>query len=110
MNVTVKRSLDATPRRTNECCLGDIDRGERISVYGFRYLLCLEGTALRIWQLIDGTHTINEIIDQLAGEFAVPNRAAMEYEVVSYFDRLEKIGLVAWRLRPLFEEVQLDGT
>jgi hypothetical protein len=98
--------LNKKPRRTNDCWLGDLNGNAYVC--GQRFLLFLEGTALRIWQLMDGHMTVAEIVDQLNKEYSCTNRRIMLEDVIRYILGLEESGLAAWRTRPLFEEVELD--
>lgn len=72
------------------------------------FFVHFEETALRIWQLMDGSRTILELVEQLCREYAPVNENKVLEDTISYIMQLEKIGLAAWRSRPLFEEVQLD--
>jgi|GEM_PF-3462399 len=96
------------PRRTNECCFGDLDGCEQIHVYGHHFLIRLEGSALRIWQLMDGRHTVDQMVRRLAMDYHGAGEGAIREQVAYFLLRLEELGLAAWRHRPLFEEVKLD--
>lgn len=100
--------LNKVPRRTNECWLGDIYNDDEIYVCGYKFLVHFEETALRIWQLMDGSRTILELVEQLCRECDPVNESKVLEDTIRYIMQLEKIGLAAWRSRPLFEEVQLD--
>jgi len=105
---THARFLPKVPRRTNECWLGDLDSDRPLYVCGHKFLTRLEGTALRIWQLIDGSRTMEDIIDRLTGEFVGADRETIAEQTIGYMIQLERAGLAAWRSRPLFEGVELD--
>ncbi len=100
--------LNKIPRRTNECWLGDLDANGKAYVCGHRFLIYLEGTALRIWQLMDGRLTVAELMDQLSKEYSFTGRTVILEDIIRYIVGLEESGLAAWRTRPLFEEVELD--
>ncbi|TFG74387.1 MAG: PqqD family protein [Thermodesulfobacteriales bacterium] len=103
-----KDLLNKVPRRTNECWLGDMFEGNDVYVCGYKFLVHLEGTALRIWQLMDGNRTMAELVEQLNKEYSSIARDVILEDSISYVIHLEKAGVAAWRSRPLFEEVKLD--
>lgn len=98
--------LNKIPRRTNECWFGSIETGV-ISVYGHNFLLYLDGTSLRIWNLIDGNRTMNDLIDQLCMEYSASRKNILK-DTVNFVIHLENAGVAVWRTRPLFEDVNLD--
>lgn len=100
--------LDKIPRRTNECWLGDIDGGEEAYVCGHEFLLHLQDTAIRIWQLLDGRRTLAEIVDLLAEGYGGASRDVILEDTIGFVLNLERFGLAAWQSRPLFEGVRLD--
>lgn len=102
--------LNKIPRRTNECWIGTIEDSQPQEIYvcGHKFLLRLEGTALEIWRRMDGSLTVSQIVADLADHYTALNPEQICSEVVEYIIGLERLGLAAWRLRPLFEEVILD--
>jgi hypothetical protein len=53
----------------------------------------LEETAARIWQLLDGSRSVGEIADVIAGEYDV-DRATAEADVTTFISELRDIGFV----------------
>lgn len=101
--------LRLVPRRTNECWLGDIDDEHGVYVIGHRFMLRVEGTTLAMWRLIDGRHSVQDIADCLNDAYTTPDPDVILESTVEFLLRLETLGLAAWRTRPLFEQVELDG-
>ena len=97
------------PRRTNECWLGDLAADEGVYVCGHRILVRLEGTALDIWRVMDGKHSMADIADFLATKYDGETPDVIMDDTIACVLRLEELGLAAWRSRPLFEDVSLDG-
>lgn len=100
--------LNKIPRRTNECWLGDLYSDKGVFVAGHKFLIHLEGTAQRIWQLMDGHRTVNKIVDHLYKEHHSAKREIILEDTIRYILHLEKAGIAAWRFRPMFEGIELD--
>jgi len=100
--------LHKTPRRTNECWLGNTSSHNSIYICGHKFLLRLENTSFAVWRLIDGHHSLAEIAEELESKYNVESRDILLEDLIACVLRLEKLGLVAWRSRPLFEDVSLD--
>lgn len=49
----------------------------------------------RVWELADGQHTVDEIVDALVAEFAV-DRAAAQGSVQKFVTELMDKGLLKW--------------
>jgi len=77
-------------------------------VCGYRFLAYLEGPALRIWFLLDGTRSVEEVADELVLRYHGSDRETVLEDTIRCIVDLEQLGLAAWRSRPLFEDVQLD--
>ena len=97
--------LKTTPRRTNDCWLGDVNK--KIYVYGHEFLMPFEDTSLKIWRLLDGHHSVENIFEILSKEYNFSDRRKVQKDIVAFILHLEKVGLVAWRIRPLFERVEI---
>lgn len=100
--------LDMIPRRTNECWLGSLSYEKGVYVCGYRFLVHLDTNGLMIWQLINGRRTVRELIKVLAQDYIRDDSELVFQQTVNYITELERAGLVAWRTRPLFENVSLD--
>lgn len=61
--------------------------GDMESIYS------LNGSAARIWELVDGKKRLSEIKKAIVGEFDVDEKSA-EDDILSFSQELEKIGLV----------------
>jgi len=105
INKNYSHFLKKPPRKTNECWLGD--KNEKIYVYGYKFLLLLEGTSLQIWQLLDGKYSVEEIINKISEDYDSFFQERISEDIIDFLLQLEKIGLLAWRTRPLFEEVNI---
>lgn len=102
--------LDRVARRTNDCWLGEIrGRRSKVLVCGHRFLLPLEGTALEIWLLLDGSLTVAQVAERLAAGYPDVDFARILEDVAGVVHKLELLGLAAWRNRPLFEDVSLEA-
>jgi hypothetical protein len=53
----------------------------------------LNGTAARVWELLDGAHSVEEICRVLGEEFEAP-AAAIERDVAKFLAALERAGLL----------------
>jgi len=103
-----KGLLNKVPRRVNECWLGDLAQDKGVYVVGYQVLVCLEGTALRIWQLMDGTRSLVEMTETLAKEYRATSPEVILEGTIACLLKLEGAGLAAWQTRPLFEDIELD--
>ena len=65
--------------------------GER--VLDLNGVLTLNQTAAYIWELLDGRHSVPEIVDAVAGEFAVEHEVA-DRDVGTFLRQLAELGLV----------------
>ena len=99
--------LDLPPRRTNQCSL-EHSSGTKEWVCGHNFLLELSGTAQSVWHLMDGKLTMRQIALDIASSYEVENdRHRVLEDTIEYIIKLERIGLAAWRNRPLLEEIEL---
>ncbi len=57
----------------------------------------------RVWELINGTRTIQEIADIVVAEYDVPAAAALE-DVMSFLDQLRQVQAIALYDHPMPEE------
>lgn len=103
-----KDLIEKAPRRTNECWICDVNENEKIYVYGYKFIACLEGTSFQIWKLMDGSLNINQIADSLCKTYRGIDKGSMIESIISYILQLERAGLAAWQSRPLFEDVDID--
>jgi len=71
-------------------------------------MLPLDGTGLEIWRLLDGKRTVTEVAETLASRYTGMDRARILDDTARFVQELERLGLAAWRIRPLFEDVALD--
>ncbi len=55
----------------------------------------LNPTASAIWELCDGTTTLDELIDAICQVFSVPHGVALR-DVAAALAQLEEAGLVSW--------------
>lgn len=99
--------LDKQPRRTNECWLRDT-KENKIYIYGYKFLMCLEGTSLEIWLMMDGQITVREIYKKLKKKYQKSNDNDIFEDIISFIIHLERSGLAAWRTRPLFEDININ--
>ena len=77
-------------------------------VCGHKFMLPLEGTGLEIWLLLDGKRTVAEAAGTLAASYPGADGAKILDDTARFVHELERLGLAAWRIRPLFEDVALD--
>lgn len=103
-----KASLDKKPRRINMLWLGDLEQDTTAYIYGNKFLVSIEGVSLEIWKLLDGKYTVAQIAEKIASKYdSIPREQILE-DTIEYIIQLEEAGLVAWRVRPLFEDIKLD--
>lgn len=82
-------SLDSRPRLAPGCRLSD-------SAENQSFLLVPEGalrlnpTGVKIAQLCTGDHSLQEIIERLAGEFGSADRQQVERETINFLTRLHE--------------------
>lgn len=63
-----------------------------------------------VWNLCDGDHTVNEIVDALAKEYKL-NRREVEVSLTEYLQKLGKRGMVGFAVpREVAEAAGLRGT
>ena len=55
----------------------------------------LNPTARAVWELCDGTTTLDELVDAICQVFSVPHGVALR-DVAAVLAQLEDAGLVAW--------------
>ena len=54
----------------------------------------LEGHGAAVWEMIDGKHTVNEIIERLAEHFS--NEPDYDSRITKYLLQLHKDGFIKW--------------
>lgn len=57
------------------------------------YVYCLNPPATLIWKHLDGTHTVQQIMDKLLAEYEVEEVTAGE-DLLAYLRELQKMGLI----------------
>lgn len=86
--MTIPRKLTANfveTRVDDEILIVDLDGGE---------LLSLDGTGRAVWELIDGTRSVAEIVSALGNSYDA-EQAALTRDVNALLAELEKAALVA---------------
>ncbi len=83
----VRKKLGAESARLGRDCVVLDAAGEM--------LRGLNGTAARVWELTDGTKSIEDISSQIAQEYSAPVQRVMP-DVLSFVEQLLKAGLVEY--------------
>jgi hypothetical protein len=91
--------LNRLPRRRHDVRLYDKELRSYLAVPGRRVAHELNPTARAVWELCDGTTTIDELVDAIRQVFSV-DRAVAVADVTAVVDQLEAAGLVAWAEAP----------
>ena len=55
----------------------------------------LNAVGTRVWELVDGERTVQQIIDLIIDEFEVPNDQAQQ-DVVEFLQQLDKAHAIQW--------------
>jgi hypothetical protein len=87
--------LRRLPRRRDDVRLYDKELRSYLAVPGRRVAHELNPTARAVWELCDGTTTIDELVDAIRKVFSV-DRAVATADVNTVVCQLEAAGLVAW--------------
>jgi len=81
------------PTRRSDVIEAEVD-GERVLMSGRDYsYFGLAGTAVEVWQRIDGSASLGSIIDGLAAEYAA-DRTLISEQVIEFVSALHAAGLV----------------
>jgi hypothetical protein len=91
--------LQRLPRRRDDVRLYDRELRSFLAVPGRRVAHELNPTARAVWELCDGTTTIDELVDAIRQVFSV-DRAVAIADVTTVVDQLEAAGLVGWADAP----------
>ena len=88
-------ALDARPRLASKARLRFDRKTERHMLLYPERGLVLNPTAADVVRLCTGEHTVDAIIEQLAGKYASP-RETLEREVLSFLREMADRALVQW--------------
>jgi hypothetical protein len=91
--------LQRLPRRRDDVRLYDKELRSYLVVPEEAVAHELNPTARAVWELCDGTTTIDELVDAIRRVFSV-DRAVAVADVVTVVDQLEAAGLVGWSDAP----------
>jgi hypothetical protein len=91
--------LQRLPRRRDSVRLHDKELRSYLTLPGRRVAHELNPTARAVWELCDGTTTIEELVDAIRQVFSV-DRAVAVADVTAVVDELEAAGLVMWADAP----------
>ena len=88
-------SLDARPRRHPDSAFRPIaDEGGLVVLPGRAEVKVLNPVGIRIFGLLDGTHSVEEITQIIAAEYEVADRQARE-DVRAFLEELQTHGMLA---------------
>lgn len=68
----------------------------------------LDRISSSVWRLLDGRHTVNEIIDIILTEYPEASRERIEKDVITLLTRFEKDDLVILDYDPLYPNRELN--
>jgi hypothetical protein len=86
--------LPDRPRRNADCAYREIgDEGGLVVLPGRSEVKVLNPVGLRIYSLLDGTRTVEEIVDAVTAEFEVPEDAARK-DVQEFLGELAAHGML----------------
>jgi hypothetical protein len=91
----VSPQLQRLPRRRDDVRLYDRELRSYLVVPDRAVAHELNPTARAVWELCDGTTTIEELIDAIRQVFAVEREVALA-DVTDVVEQLEAAGLVEW--------------
>jgi hypothetical protein len=91
--------LQRLPRRHDDVRLYDEELRSYLVVPDGGVAHELNPTARAVWELCDGTTTVDELIDAIRQVFSVEREVALA-DVTAVVDRLEAAGLVRWAEAP----------
>jgi hypothetical protein len=95
----VSPQLQRLPRRHDDVRLYDEELRSYLLVPDRGVAHELNPTARAVWELCDGTTTVNELIDAIRQVFSVEREVALA-DVTAVVEQLEAAGLVAWTEAP----------
>lgn len=87
-------ALDGRPKLAPMARLRWDAKGEKHMLLSPERGLALNATATRIVELCDGTRTVAEVVDTLAGGPTAAERARIEHDVVAFLERLHARALL----------------
>jgi len=91
------------PRRLSE--IWKLDRETNMVVaLGLNGTVQLNAVGSAIWLLLDGEHTIEYIIEKLAGAYPDQDQGQLRKDLISFISYLSASGLVILDWRPLYGE------
>jgi hypothetical protein len=86
---------DLRPRRHPDCAFRRIqDEGGLVVLPGRAQVKVLNPTAITVYALLDGRHTVDEIADAVVAEYEVPREVAVA-DVHAFLADLEGQGMLA---------------
>jgi pyrroloquinoline quinone biosynthesis protein D len=88
-------SAGARPRLAAKARLRWDRRDERWMLLYPERGLVLNATAADVVQLCTGEHTVQAIVETLAGKYPLQPREALEHEILTFLGRLAERGLVS---------------
>ncbi len=87
--------LQHLPRRRTDVLLMDEDTRSTLIDPDVGTTHVLNPTARAIWELCDGTTTLDELVNAICEVFSVPHGEALR-DVAAVLGQLEQAGLVTW--------------
>jgi hypothetical protein len=87
-------SLPARPRRIRECSFRPIgEEGGLVVLPGRSEVKVLNPVAITVFPLLDGEHTVDQIVDHILGEFEV-DREQARVDLESFLAQLAEHGMI----------------